>query len=492
MLSIIALGSMGQSVRNYSDKTIVRPFGMPKAGPPATARTITIETPTIGISAQQVCGYTDWSTAAIHLPQELLTGKYWQKVTDGLKDQAVKSLLAISGALPSMLACNASPTFCHVLNQAKMLGQAELQFTMDSCEMLDGLANVKQLQSEPLRACIQNRMASDSSLSASNAREQCITSGQLDSKKNDKVNNVANGVNGEPYNSETLLNEICSDVRSSEYQYSKYAYTVSKKRCDWLKDLFPGVTVGAKVTLTTAGTFQPVAEKAYNEEVEKTEVYLVQLLQTMHGLRYGRGGGGPLPRHKVLNHPSVLDKLGMDQNRNIKALCVRREGGECVVDLAQLPPIYRLSLDGRKPTLIIDPSMIYEVVEVVGPDSDPQTEYSKQPSQIELILSRVTQSTAYIKVNDTISESLRRVIATCKTNPKIQGASAQMDCDSKMEILKAEQDSLAKRRETDREYLVSQVEFYSEVNRYRSLVRKVGGETPDRVIDRPREPQSLQ
>jgi hypothetical protein len=67
-----------------------------------------------------------------------------------------------------------------------------------------------------------------------------------------------------------------------------------------------------------------------------------------------------------------------------------------------------------------------------------------------------------------------------------------MDCDSKMEILKAEQDSLAKRRETDREYLVSQVEFYSEVNRYRSLVRKVGGETPDRVIDRPREPQSLQ
>lgn len=498
MILIVTLPSfaLGDAVRRGSNRVVIKPFGfIDHKQPPPSSKTIVIAEPSISFEAQQVCGYTDWSTAAITLPTELLTADYWSDVGETIKRESINQLLAVAGALPSMLACNASPTYCHILNQAKAMAQGELSFTMDGCEMLDGLANVDGLQSEPLRNCIQKKMAENGRLSASKAREWCITGGNLTKKsKQDKLDH-AGSKGGDGYDSQMLTDEACAEEQNDRYIYSYHPYTVSKTSCSWLKELFPGFAIQAKGSIKTGGTFQPIAEKKYTDRVEKTNKYLVQLLEIMHEHRYGKGSRssyGPLPRHKVLSSSTVRTKMGLKSDGKLRGLCAEGSGSSCKADPSLIPPIYRLSSDGKEPSLLIDPAMIYELVEVVGPDSSPTVEYQKQPSRLALLLSRITQASSYVQTNDVVGEALGKVIATCTANPKLKGAAAQVDCKSKISLLQAEQESLAKRRETDRDFLVAQMQFYNEVARAKSDVSKLNmGRETGRGVDTPKDPSQI-
>lgn len=87
-LFVSSLGA-ARVVGNYYGQTIIQPFGYMAPRPPATTRTVAIDDIKFGFSAQQVCGYTDWSTATIHLPKQLLSKEYWSKIGNNLKQQAV-------------------------------------------------------------------------------------------------------------------------------------------------------------------------------------------------------------------------------------------------------------------------------------------------------------------------------------------------------------------------------------------------------------------
>ena len=487
--------SLAETIRSNSEATIVKPLGMwEHRQPPPRNKTVVIADPKIDFSAQQVCGYTDWTTAAIQVPKDILTADYWGKNLENAKNEAVDSLLAISGALPSMLACNASPTFCHVLNQAKALAQSELSFTMDSCKVLDGLANQENLQNEGLRACIQD-VTSSRNFSARQAREFCITGGDVGPGKEKAFQNVAGEVTRDIYSSEIFEEAACKESKSQAYNSSHFSYTVSKKSCEWLAELFPGVTVKAKASLLTGGTFQPVAEKKYTETVRKTNDYLVEIVDIMHRLRYGLppyASTGPLPPHKVLKHPDLAEKLGLDKNGKLKALCVRGSGDSCEADIDQIPPVYRLSADGTEPVLLIDPATVFELVSLVGPNSTADAEFSKRPSHLELIITRLSQAASYTKTNDVLSATLSRTLKACKGHPDLSSASAQKDCNLKISLLEAEKNSLATRRETDKDFLIAQMQFYKEVERAKAAMlplRAKQGSTISR--DDPKDPSTL-
>mgnify|MGYP003332480391 FL=1 len=100
--------------------TVIAPFGLSSGQPPRTS-TVQIVDAQIGFKAAQVCGYTDWTTAQVHLPMQLLSKKYWEDVGQKLGQKAREVVYQISGALPSMIACNISPQFCSVYNQAEFM-----------------------------------------------------------------------------------------------------------------------------------------------------------------------------------------------------------------------------------------------------------------------------------------------------------------------------------------------------------------------------------
>lgn len=65
---------------------IVAPFGFPADQPPPPGSVINLADFDVGYTAQQVCGYTDWSTLQLRLPKKLLSKDYWKNVGTGLEN----------------------------------------------------------------------------------------------------------------------------------------------------------------------------------------------------------------------------------------------------------------------------------------------------------------------------------------------------------------------------------------------------------------------
>jgi hypothetical protein len=59
------------TVQADSQGRVVAPFGFPSSQPPPRGSVINLADHQIGLEAQQVCGYTDWSTIQLRLPKKL-------------------------------------------------------------------------------------------------------------------------------------------------------------------------------------------------------------------------------------------------------------------------------------------------------------------------------------------------------------------------------------------------------------------------------------
>ncbi len=482
-------------VSTYGSKTLVRPFGyINHRRPPVDAQTVTIFDESIEFSAQQVCGYTDWSTAVIKLPRELLTMKYWEKVGSRLAKQATDSVLAITGALPSMLACNVSPTFCAILNRAEALAQANLRFTFDSCQMLEGLNDKTGTALVSLSSCVKEH--TNKGMASNAAVESCILgSKDAGSTKNEKSQHVSAQAK-ESFNPRDFFKEACKETEYPKYSSSRQAYSVSEKSCTWLKEFFPGISMTASAKVKHGGTFwSSAAEKKYEDEIERTGIYLVELVDLMHALRYGLGtfsSQGPLPRHLVINHEKVWDKLGVDaRSKKLRGICYPSDGESCKTDLAKLPPVYRLSLVGNLPALLVHPATLYEIVEVVPKDSTPSVEYYNKDSQLSFVLEHLIQSIAYANTQDVVRDANQRAVDACAKEPKLQSAAAQENCKANIAKLKAEKESLRIRSETDRNHIQAQIQFYSELERLKASRVQIRPEGKDRWIDPISDPKNL-
>ncbi len=497
-------------VRTTRETLMIRPIGFVDLKQPPTEAVVFMDKVEVGFSAEQVCGYTDWSTLAIELPKQLLTKDYWENLGGSLHNAAKDLVISISNALPAMLACNASPTFCNIMNHAQTLAQAEGKFTFDTCEALDGLANSSYLQSEPLRMCIQSK-TSNKSISPSEAREQCIlgSSGTGQSKAEKTAN--AGGGSGGYYNENFFANYLCRE--RSMYKlpiHRAYAYSVSEEACRFATGI-PGIRLEAKASIRNEGSYRSIGQQKYVAEKNRTEAYLLELAEMMRKIRYGLSpynGAGPLPPEKVIEHPAVKQKMGILKNGQYTwqaskgqepiASCMskydpalKRKKTEAECRLEAVPPIYRLGSEGAEPTLLVHPMMIAELADVL-PDDVSSMEKFKYGGPVKFMLEQLSQATAYVKTSDVVNYSLRKTIDACHTDPNLASAAAQKDCGGRIALLEAEAQSLERRQEVDKGYLTAQAIYYQQLNHAkREMLQLRQGEILEPKADQILSPDKL-
>ncbi len=484
----------GVEVKTYGNQTIVRPLGYKNyTRPPTGSHPVTILDHSISFSAQQVCGYTDWTTAVIKLPKELLSIKYWEKIGKNLEREAVNSVLAVTGALPSMLACNVSPTWCALMNRAEALAQANLKFNFDSCQILEGLNDATKKQFSSLKSCVQ-KQTSDGKAS-NTAQDSCMLNDQTSNLSKEEKAQNASAQSGASYDQNELYKQSCKDIHYPRYSSSTQAYSISELSCNWLKNFLPGVSMTASGTLRHGGTFSSsAAEKQYEDTLDQTGIFLVDMVIRMHAIRFGKGpysSAGPLPRHLVIQHKDVWSALGVKDNGKLKGICYPEDGENCKTDIKQLPPVYRFSLVGGMPTLLVHPATLYEIVEIIPHGSDPRVEFEKKDSSISLILEHLIQAVAYAKTQDIVRDAYTRTVDACKKEPSLQSVGAQADCDAKLSKLAAEKESLRLRNETDRNHTQAQMQFYSELARLKGNRISIQKDGTERMFDPILDPKSL-
>jgi hypothetical protein len=292
LILIILVPSFAFAFLEPMNHEIIRPFGFPNRQPPSSS-TVKIIDFKIGLEAQQTCGYTDWTTASITLPKHLLSKQYWKKVGDQIVGQAKKVILDISGALPGMLACNISPSWCSVLNKNQMLAAFESQLTFDSCKMLEGVENSSMLQATQLKDCIKSKTSSDPTITAGQAREMCLVNPNDSdgaTSKRDKVAQSAKG-SGKSFSMEKFLSDLFpQQVTSRTGQtipldtggktYSRRAETLRLTR-----ELFPGLEIDGTATVSVGGTFQPTIEQELSREMNDLEKAIIQAMKKMYVYR---------------------------------------------------------------------------------------------------------------------------------------------------------------------------------------------------------------
>ena len=83
-------------------------------------------------------------------------------------------------------------------------------------------------------------------------------------------------------------------------------------------------------------------------------------------------------------------------------------------------------------------------------------------SRIALAIEPLVRSVSYTTTQDVLKDSLSRLRRTCN-DPDFQSQPAKEDCHARLESLKQDQDNLKARNESDREHLLAQMQFYSEV-----------------------------
>ena len=462
-------------VIDHGSKTVVKPFGTYKAPEVSNQATLlNIET-NFSMENQQICGYTDWTSSVVTLPKQLLSGEFWANKMDQVKREAIKSVLAISGALPSMLACNASPTFCEVLNTARMLAQGQLDFTADTCRMLDGLANSSHLQSAALAKCIK-KVIKEQSMSASQAREYCITNGNLEEDSQSDKNKSVFSKAGEIYNKLKFTDKYCKDSDTKYNRGSAATFSVAKKSCQYMKEIFPGFTFRATGVISTSGTYRSSpAEEIYEVERAKIHKNIVNILRQMHMVRYKF----QYPREDVIDHVNVLKQYGYkcSEFKNYKKLtcrvkylegmCKSQEDGKCVGDESLIPGVWRMSRNGAAPTLLAPPEMLYDLVDALGPGVD-VVRMANKNSNLAFIINNLTNSIAYNKATDIVNDAISRTTQVC-SEIEMQDVASQADCKQKISVLAAEQKNLKVRREVDNDLINKHKEFYAEVHRLQRM-----------------------
>ena len=416
------------SMNAFAD--VYRPFGIRRANPPRISG-ITIVDEKIGIEAKQVCGYTDWTTAQITLPKKILSKTYWKNLGKKIMDEAKHTAMALSGALPGMLACNMSATFCHIFNQAELMAAFENQLTFDSCQILDGVSNISGLQNQLLADCIQKVLAKDQSQTPGQARELCLVTnnGEITKEsKNTKIESVIGG--GELFKMDEFLLKLYPDkVKTKKGILStsgNHKYTRSTSTYKMMKDLFPGVTLNSRFVITKGGTFRPTIEKEVQEEAQKIHDEVIIILTEMK-----KWYDNQYHDEEIIERSS---KIWRDKKRWEKE--------------KTLPPIYRESTEGTAPTLLIPPEQILQLVPL-----------SKNTDLIKKLVGQISKLAAHIKVVDRLGDAYTKTLDQCKRDPKYQDSLSQKNCDLILERLMSSLKILEQQRKNEQEVRRLQAEM---------------------------------
>lgn len=403
---------------NSDDKYLI--YGFEQSQPPPLNQIVTIVDHEVGLSAQQVCGYTDWSTVQIKLPKQLLSKEYWKNVGSTLKDSAIKAVTSLSGAIPGMLICNVSPTFCHIYNQAELMAAFEGQLTFDTCKMLDGIANTSSLQGESLKNCVRNLTSGQGvdgvKYDASTARERCLHTAGTDSfQKNGQVNQTSD-VAGEKGRFKMLafINKLfpkkVTGASGESHTFSSGAFVYSRQweSAKIMKALFPGVEVHGRLTVMKGGSFAPTVDSEVRKQAKEIQDFLIKILKVMRRLQIrGYAPGDIIIKSSYLWN----DKAAWQRSKKI-------------------PVIYRSRADGGDPSFLIRPDQILELLPLVE-----NSDFSETPEgdmqinrRLRNALAQLSISTARLQMNDHLQDIYLRTLNQCHLDPEYQGALAQKNC----------------------------------------------------------------
>lgn len=422
--------SFAKSISHYEEgNRIIAPFGFKTRQPPSGSSIRLIDVK-LGLTAQQVCGYTDWTTAQLHLPKQLLSKQYWKNVGDRVYRQAQQAVMDLSGALPSMLACNVSPTFCHVFNQSEIMAAFETDLTFDTCQMLDGIGNATAPANSQLRRCIQNMTSKGRS--PSEAREMCINgqnrNGSEPPSKEDKLNNSSNLADStDEFNMEKFIDSLFPtsvNTRSGTHYMNSggHLYSRKSKTKEFMTTLFPGITVRNSATVINGGTFQPNIDVEYARMTIQTRDFILQSVRELH--KWTQQGYSPREAIRRSEH-LWLDKKQWEKEK-------------------EPSPLHRPTNDGSEPSFIITPTQLLLLVPLVDSFK------VDQPSELlDLSADRLSSSATFVKLTDRFSDMLTLSLDKCKKDPEVQNSVAQRNCDLIIETAKANLQALSYKREAE-------------------------------------------
>jgi hypothetical protein len=437
----------------YNGGTIVRPFGFPNRQPP-TLRTVKLVDFQLGLDAQQTCGYTDWTTAQLMIPKKLLTKEYWKNVGNQTVQRAKEAVAALSGALPSMLACNVSPTFCHILNHAELMATAEAQLTFDTCQMLDGIGNVSMLQSEGLRQCIMK--ATSRGIPAGEAREYCLVNDNNPYGSKSSQANETSKKSGEGWSIDKLFADMFPDkvktrdgihipLNNAGHRYSRRVQSLR-----FAKELFAGIEVNGGATIRRGGTFQPSVDEDLAQEMNDLEREIILVLKEM--IKYQDKG---FSKNDII---SKTEKLWSNKEEWAKNGAPH--------------PFFRATSDGTEPTMLVTPEQVLLLAPLVDRGKPDFLSH-----ELKQVISRLSRSVAHIKVQDKISDLYTRAIDAC-TKPDHQSAIAQKNCEIIKEKARLGLEIAQIKQESETKAIVAQREISELVEGIqRSRLRNQGGHT---------------
>ena len=480
LIWLISKTAFAVTINSSDPKTPIRPFGYIAPRPPTTGLAVNFQDE-LKVTANQVCGYTDWTSAVVDLPKKLLSLGYWKNFGEKVLKDARDTALAVTGAIPSMLVCNASPTFCSIVNKAEAMAQANLKFTVDACEVLESLNDFTKSQFNLHSDCVKKEVEAGKTPSV--AIDLCIRNDK-DERKNHPHNHAKKTI----YDPKTLNNKICQLKERVGSTSSGKGYTVSETICQWSKS-FGGIKIEAGAKVRVAGTFQKIspAEKKYEEGLEKTSHFIIELVDLMHQIRFGRGqheGDGPQPRQSVVHHPKVLKLIRMNLDGSIPQSQVKSESDN------HLPPIYRVS-SSNSPALMVSPATLYELVDAIPPNQEPIKMYEMgSMSQIALALEPLIQSIAFAHAQDFSQKALDAHHEVC-SDPDLQSAGGQEDCQYRIEKINRSMKSLEKRYDADQKHLSAQALYYAEVQKIRQSRITIHERPESAMKDEMHSPQEL-
>jgi len=441
-ISVQLKSDSGPRVIDYNDRYLV--YGFERSQPPPLGQVVEIANHEIGLTAQQTCGYTDWSTVQIKLPKELLSKEYWRNVQKSLVSSAKSAVMSLAGAIPGMLVCNVSPTYCHIYNQAEMMAAFEGQLTFDTCKMLDGVANVSGLQSELLRKCITSQ--TNEGKNASVAREICLNAaGDERLNKNGQIEVSRNKNKLEGFEILTFINKLFPNEKPSlkgqshSFKEGAFVYSRQWESARIMKELFPGVEVRTDVTVMKGGTFQPTVDVEVRKKAKELYDLLIKILRFMRDLKLR--GYGPT---------DIIDKsrhLWQDRAKWIKN--------------KKVSPLYKASIDGSEPTFLISPYQILELLPLIqkGDFKKVSSGKLKINRRLKNVLDRLTISTARLKMNDHLRDIYVRTLDQCLRDPEYQSALAQKNCELILKRSKADMEMLAMQAQAENRSILVQKEI---------------------------------
>ncbi|PIR04675.1 MAG: hypothetical protein COV57_03060 [Candidatus Liptonbacteria bacterium CG11_big_fil_rev_8_21_14_0_20_35_14] len=422
------------------ESEIFIPFGGRKTLP--TKSSLKFIDTKVGIEAQQVCGYTDWTTATIHLPKKLLSKQYWKGVGSKAVTMAKNTLLNISGALPGMLACNASPTFCNLWNHSEIMASFEAQMTKEDCKILENIEDASSLQASSLRDCIKNIMSKTSDLTAGQAREKCLVNENNPEKglsNSEKVNKASRLGGSESFRPSDLLRALFPD--GAEIQEEGGRTSIGTKQfgrkyamARYAKVLIPGLVIETNAVAYKSGTYQSVLD---NEVEKKTFVIKDGVYKIIREIREYQNKG--FSAQQII--PIIRSKYGNVENWNKEET---------------RPVIYQSNFDG---TLGVEVIPVELLVQMAGAsEKEISKEESDRSSLIGLLIEKISKEKAY---HDTVLEltDLRmRIESVCPVDPNLQKKEAQINCNALNSGIMASIEMLEMRRKSEDRLINAQME----------------------------------